>query len=344
MNSTMKARILFDYEIADYELFLERMDLSCLTQSSIWAEFQRDIRGNAWRLVVEEDGEIFACCLIVRHRLPGGYAWFYSQGGPIGDYESPRFDEWFMALKSAVFDLARKEGAVFWRISPLLQSENKIHLQGFKKAHSHYQPESTLVIDLTQSEEEILAAMKQKGRYNIKMAGKSGVKVRFSDGGDGDLERFYKLLQKTTSRNGFHAHDFEYYLKMMKMLGSGGNAKLAMAEEGGDVLAGAIMTFYRQTATYYYGASGEIKRNFMAPYLLQWEMIKLAKEKGYAIYDFLGISPEGAAAAHPWRTVTDFKLKFGGRRLNYLPEQEIVYRPLLFSALRFVKLLRRWYN
>ena len=155
--------------------------------------------------------KLVATCLVVRHKLPKGYCWLYSQGGPVGDYEDGG-GKWLDLLKTEIAKIAKVENAVFWRISPTLILSNKKNytIRGFKKAHAHYQPESTLKIDLTRGEEEILAGMKQKGRYNIKVAKKHGVSVRFSDGSDGDIENFYKILKMTTVRDGFNPHDFEF--------------------------------------------------------------------------------------------------------------------------------------
>lgn len=337
----MKARILFDYELGEYEKFLESCSDSPLQQSTAWFNFQNEYGRKCWRVVVEKEGKIVAAANLVKYVLPKGFCWIYCQGGPVGNYNNL---DWLDSLLEEVKLLAKKERAIFWRISPLIEKyfRQQLEKMGFKLAHAHFQPESTLLIDLSLSEDEILTQMKPKGRYNTKVAQKNGVRVRFSDGKNGDLEKFYKLMQKTTTRNGFRGHDFEYYRLMLKNLFPGRQAVLALAEHDDDVLAAAILTFFNKTGTYYYGASGNTKRNLMAPYLLQWEMIKESKKRGYSRYDFLGISPLEAGENHPWATVTDFKLKFGGERKDYLPEMEIILKPLLYYLLLMLKTLKKF--
>lgn len=337
----MRARLFAAEEIAVYERFLDKFPQAALTQSSAWAAFQKSVRGNSWRLAVEDDSSaVRAACLLVRHDLPRGYCWFYSQGGPIGDYEAADWPAVFAVLQKGVMELAREQKAIFWRIGAEgLPSATK-QISGWRRAHASYQPEETLVLDLEGSESEILAQMKPKGRYNIRLAEKKGVTVRFSAGESGDLERFYRLLEKTARRDGFFTHDFEYYRQMLKTLAPTGNARLALAEAGPDLLAAAIFTCYGEIGTYYYGSSNYEQRHLMAPYLLQWEMIRAAKRQGLKHYDFLGIAPEGAAAAHPWCGVTDFKLKFGGRRQKIPPEQELVFKPWVYRTLIAAKKIR----
>lgn len=336
----MRARLLAAEEVAVYERFLDRSPRAVLTQSTAWAGFQKSIRGDCWRLVVEDGADVRAVCLLVRHDLPRGYCWFYSQGGPIGDCDAADWPAVFPVLQERVRGLAREHKAVFWRIGSGGAAFATGQLPGWRRAHASYQPEETLLIDLDRSEAEIFAEMKPKGRYNIRLAEKRGGAVRFSAGEKGDLERFYRLLEKTARRDGFRVHEFEYYRQMLKNLHPVGNACLALAEAGPDLLAAAVFTCYGGVGTYYYGASDYTKRHLMAPYFLQWEMIRAAKRRGLKSYDFLGIAPEGAAAAHPWRGVTDFKLKFGGRRHKIAPELELVFKPWVYRALIAVKKIR----
>lgn len=171
---------------------------------------------------------------------------------------------------------------------------------GFRKAHASYQPEWTLKIDLEPPPEEILKQMKSKGRYNIRVAEKKGVKVREFDGGKGSekaVRDFYQLLTETTERDQFHGHGEKFYQDMLGKLGPAGTvgkaatgrAKLYLAEYQNEVVAGILVTFFGDTATYYYGASGNKHRNVMAPYLLQWEAMRQAKKQGLKWYDLLGV-------------------------------------------------------
>jgi lipid II:glycine glycyltransferase (peptidoglycan interpeptide bridge formation enzyme) len=115
---------------------------------------------------------------------------------------------------------------------------------------------------------------------------------------------------------------------MLTTLGDYNAAKLYLAEHEGKIIAGIIVTFFGDTATYYYGASSYEHRQIMAPYLLQWHAILEAKKDGCLIYDFLGISGGGKSAWDKRLSgVTEFKQKFGGEAVHYAKTAEFTFRP-----------------
>jgi len=196
---------------------------------------------------------------------------------------------------------------------------------------------------LNADEADILAQMKQKGRYNIKLAEKKGVLIREADpkakAFNKDIDDFYQLLRQTTERDAFSGHDKEYYHNMVNTLGASGKAKLYLAEYEKEVIAGMIATHFKDVATYYYGASGNKHRNVMAPYLLQWHAMREAKKAGFHFYDFLGIAPAGFKK-HAWAGVTEFKNKFGGEEVAFEPAKEYAFKPFLYWLYRLYKALR----
>lgn len=319
-----------------------------LHQSLAWAKFQKNagIRGEFWIIVVreEEGGEIVAGSVVFAVRLRGGRSWLYSPRGPVGDFCD---QEVWKEMEVAMAKLAVEEKAIFWRIEPaiILDKTENVRQQwlarGWKNAHAHYQPESSLCLDLTQSEQWLLSQMKPKGRYNIKLAEKKEVTVRKA--GIERLPEFYQLIEATTVRDGFSGHKINYYQTMLETLGDD-CAQLWLAEYENQVIAGMIVTFYGKQATYYFGASANQFRNLMAPYLLQWEVIRAAKEKGMEVYDFLGIAPLGSGEKHPWAGVSDFKLKFGGSRLDYWQGLEKIYSPGWLTVMRLAKLVLKLKN
>lgn len=289
-----------------------------IEQSESWASFQEKIpyRGKVWKI-----GKSY----VVRHRLPHGFCWLSCDRGKLSEKNMARLSK-----------IARAEKAIFLRIEP---PRNFKFPKGFRFAHAHYQPEETLVLDLSLSEDALLKQMKEKGRYNIRLAQKKGVKIAVSK----NIGKFYELLAQTTSRDKFHSHPKEYYENLLRELSGSdlkkGFAKMFLAEHENEIIAGIIVTFYKNTATYYFGASGDLKRNLMAPYLLQWEAIRYAKNLGFKYYDFLGIAPENSRS-HPWAGVTEFKKKFGGTVIKYEPAREYIFRPFLYIALILAKKLR----
>jgi lipid II:glycine glycyltransferase (peptidoglycan interpeptide bridge formation enzyme) len=191
-------------------------------------------------------------------------------------------------------------------------------------------PQTSLIIDLSLSEEEILAQMKPKGRYNIKVADKHDVKVEESS----DIELFYHLLKKTGERDDFGIHEKSYYQNLLGAMGH--NGQLLMAKYEDRLVAGGIFVYLDEWGMYYYGASDHHYRKVMAPYMLQWEAIKEAKKRGCKYFDFLGIAPEGAVT-HPWLGVTQFKRKFGGEVVDYPKAKDLVLRPFWYFLYKFAK-------
>ncbi len=329
----MNTRILSKAEEPLWLKFVENHPQGTLNQTPQWAHFQEklQIRGKYWIIVVEENHKIIGGSLIIRHKLPKKLCWFYSSRGPLVDYRSPRKAKaQIAAIKNGLKALAKKKNAIFYRIDPPISKSQKI--PHFYQNCPGFQPEHTLLIDLTKSEKEILAQMKQKGRYNIRLAEKKGVTIHKSN--IHHLSEFYKLLLETTLRDKFSPHGQDFYQTMLESLPK--NAELYFAQYQGRTLAGLIKTTFKDTATYYYGASSNSDRNLMAPYLLQWQVIKDCKAAGFKTYDFLGIAPEGIRS-HPWAGVTSFKTKFGGQRKNYAKAQETPFKKLLYWLYKIYK-------
>jgi len=341
----MKARILEKQEEQKWNDFLINHPLSTIHQFSKWGHFQENVpeRGKYWVVVLEENGKTIGGTMLIRHKIKKGVSWLYSARGPLLDYDSKDLQKQMDELLKVVKEIAKKEKAIFIRIDPSLTSDTKLKLKGFKSTHSGFQPEHTLILDLTQSEDELLAQMKQKGRYNIRLAEKKGVTIRISDPDNEkqfkkDIHRYFKILNETTSRDGFHGHNEDFYKTMIENLFP--SAKLYLAEYEGEILAGIIVTFFKDTAIYYYGASSNVHRELMAPYLLQWQAIKDAKFQNFKYYDFLGISPANAKN-HPWAGVTEFKKKFGGKEISYVSPMEFSLSPILHIGYRIYKRVRK---
>ncbi len=253
--------------------------------------------------------------------------WLEVPRGPIFKDEE-NLDEVLGKIK----EIGEKEGSLFIRMSSYKELSSKdLRL---RKSLADHHPETSLIIDLSQSEDEILKQMKQKGRYNIKVAEKYGIVVEESD----DVDAFHDLLVKTGGRDGFGIHPKSYYLNMLVALGK--NVQLLLAKKDGQIIAGGIFTYLNDTAIYYYGASDHDCRKMMAPYFIQWTAIKEAKKRGCKYYDFLGISPENSPKNHAWAGVTSFKKKFGGDVMSYPKAKEIVLRPILYWVYRAYKRIR----
>lgn len=291
-----------------------------LWQHALWDKFQTAIGRKTFHLEV-----LGAMALVVKHPLPLGLSWLEVPRGPL--FEDGNALE---LILEKIKTLGIKEKSVFVRLSPY--QEMKIENLKLNIAEGDKHPETSLIVDLTQSEDEILAKMKPKGRYYIKVAKKHGVQVQVSD----KVGDFYSILQATSKRDGFFIHSQSYYEKMVETLGE--HVQLLVAVHEGRIIAGGIFIYLDEWGIYYYGALNHEYRKYMSPYLVQWEAMLEAKKRGCRYYDFLGISPENAQN-HAWAGVTDFKKKFGGEVRNYPQAKEIVLRPFWYWLYKLRKSL-----
>ncbi|WP_407429317.1 lipid II:glycine glycyltransferase FemX [Treponema sp.] len=212
---------------------------------------------------------------------------------------------------------------------PLLAKKSCLSI---KKNKVDIQPPDSTWLNLSKTEEELLASMKNKWRYNVRYASKHGVVVRAvtadSPDFEKDLDSFYELYKTTASRDGIGLHPKSYYKDLLERGAVSEKSDcdktkitLYIAGHEGEDLAAIITLFQKSEAIYLYGCSGNNKRNLMPAYLVQWTAIRDAKAFGSKIYDFYGMPPTDDEN-HPMHGLYLFKTGFGG---------EYVHRPGSFD-------------
>jgi lipid II:glycine glycyltransferase (peptidoglycan interpeptide bridge formation enzyme) len=274
-------------------------------QSPQWGEIQQKL-GRKIRRVDDN--------LIIRHDLPGGFNYLYAPEADIAE-GAENF------LRQAA-KMAAEEKSIFLKIEPLRPFSSL----GFDARESGWlQPRKTVFLDLARTEEELLRAMHEKTRYNIRLAEKKGVSVKNT--GANNFEHFWNMLEETSQRDKFRLHERRHYEKLVQVRSQNFSNELFFAEYRGEVIAGAIINFYgsAQTATYLHGASSRKYREVMGPSLLHWRIIQEAKSRGFSQYDFGGVDTE------KWPGITRFKTGFGGNWVEYPQAVDIVYQPLLYT-------------
>lgn len=284
-----------------------------LFQSEEWRRFQESAGFKTIRFRSEnlEGRAVF-------HSLPfaGGYLYF-PRGPLFFSTERKKIDESVLALK----ELGKKEKVNWIRIEPqddevadFFSGRNDV-----RKSPRDTQPREIFSIDISSPEETLLSRMKQKTRYNIRLAEKKGVKVIVSND-EKYKQSFLRLVVETADRKIISPHPRHYYEKFFSSFPEG-TLSLFIAEYGQEVIAANLLAIYGNTAYYLHGGSSDRHRDVMAPYLLQWEQIRFAKEKGATKYDFGGIkTDENSEGKSGWAGITRFKQGFD-------PKQESIFFP-----------------
>jgi lipid II:glycine glycyltransferase (peptidoglycan interpeptide bridge formation enzyme) len=243
-------------------------------------------------------------------------------------------------LWSAVHDVAQKHQAICLKVEPdwddTPEAVVALRSWGFRPSPQPVQPQRTLLVGLDAEPEELLARMKQKTRYNVRLASRRGVTVR--PGSEAELPLFQGLMQVTATRDEFGIHSAEYYRAVYQLFVPRGHARLLLAEHDGQLLAGLMAFAFGTKAWYMYGASGDEGRELMPNYLLQWKAMRWAQGRGARVYDLWGVPDEDEETLEAQFTqrrdglwgVYRFKRGFGGRLVRTVGAWDWVYSPLRY--------------
>ncbi len=208
----------------------------------------------------------------------------------------------------------KKEKAIFLKIEPINPIPNIQY-----SISNPVLPRHTIYIDLTQSEEKLLANMHEKTRYNIRLAEKKAVKVTEGE----NLQDFLLLLSKTEARQGFYSHPRDYYKTLWETLRP---VKMVYILSAGS-MAAIMLLAYKETLYYAYGGSDPKYKDMMAPNLLHWEAMKLGKKMGCKVYDLWGSYQNKKDESDPWWGIYRFKSGFGGYDVDFPPTIDIPLSP-----------------
>jgi peptidoglycan pentaglycine glycine transferase (the first glycine) len=278
-----------------------------ILQSWAWGEFNQALGHKIYRF----SDDNFAA-LAIETALPFGKKFLYCPRGPLGE------------TKEALSDLKRLDAdrnLIFARVEPHVAPN-------LSRAVKDIQPLNNWMLGLEKNEVELLAGMKPKTRYNINLAQRKGVTVRVGE--QKDLLEVWKLFLETATRNKIRLHPQNYYFKMWDHLNPD-YLKVLLAEYQGKPLAGMIITMFGDTATYLHGGTSLQMKEAMAPYMLHWEAIRLAKDAGMKNYDFGGVAPHNEER-HAWAGITRFKKGFGGFEVVYPGSFDLIYSPLWYNV------------
>jgi lipid II:glycine glycyltransferase (peptidoglycan interpeptide bridge formation enzyme) len=246
-------------------------------QSWAWGDVLISEGKKVERLAIVEGGVVLAQAQVVYSQIFFGWQYAFCPQGPI-------ISSQFVVHSSQIYECFlvyfKKQNCIFFRAEPeTLVLSSQLIVQKTIDIN----PSATLILDLNKSLEDLLAGMHSKTRYNIHLAEKKKIEIK----NEKNLEVFWGLMNKTGSRDKFGLHHKSHY---EKVLASQMVYQLTAYHEDKPV-ACAVFVRFGNTFTYLYGASDYEYRNLMAPYLLQWEGMKMGKSFGCARYDFFGVAP-----------------------------------------------------
>ena len=308
----------------EWDSFAKNYPYAYFLQSYNWAQVNNDLGNKVYQYGIYDEDKlvgIFLGILQTATKGPVSYKSFILPAGPLIDYSSKD-------LVNEVFEfisnLAKKEGADFIRIRPpLLNTAENTALfanLGFKKAPMHLHAETTLQLDLTLSEEELLKQMRKTTRYSIRKAERDEVTIECTtDPNKGNI--IYNLQSETVGRQHFTPFPLRYFVSQLEYFGKNNEALLYIANFENVPVAAALIVFFGQTAVYHLGASCDKYRNLTASQLIQWQAIKEAKKRGCLYYNFWGIIEE-ENQKHPWYGLSLFKKGFGGQVVKFVPAHD----------------------
>jgi len=297
-------------------------------QSSWWAEFRTIAGFEHFGVMLKNGGAILGGAVVLKYTYADDHCFYYVPEGPVLPGDEAVAGTVFEATLAAIEDHRRAEPLTVshLRIEPRWQRLPRF-ASGFRPVRPFsdvfFEPRSTQCIDLRVSEEAILAQMKQKGRYNVRVAQRHGVSVA-QDPSEQGLADFQRIYEETADRQGMDAKPPDYFHALLSLLKSRQCGSLFFAEHQGARVAAAVVVYFGRRATYFFGGSLDSRREIMAPYLLHFEIMRAAKALGHEWYDLWGTAPPDEPD-HPWQNITVFKRKFGGVALDFVPTLDYVY-------------------
>jgi peptidoglycan pentaglycine glycine transferase (the first glycine) len=316
-----------EVNLTDWNHFLESHPEAHLLQLGEWGELKKDFGWKPIRIIFDSQ----TGAQILFRRLPLGLT--------IGYLPKPVNSNWLLVIGDSVWKeidaVCKKNHAIFLKIEPdLWQDQFPISNLHLPISPHNIQPPRTIVVGIKDSEESVLARMKPKCRYNIRLAEKKGITVRTWD----DIPAFHEMMTVTGGRDNFGVHSKEYYQRAYELFHAKGACELLVAEYEGKPLASLMVFSNSKRAWYVYGASNDHERNRMPTYLLQWQAIRWAKARGCEEYDLWGVPDEDEESLEAnfesrhdglWG-VYRFKRGFGGEVKRAAQALDKVYNPLLY--------------
>ena len=298
------------------------------------------------RFVLEEDGDLVALVAAQERRLPLGRAFWYVPHGPVLDYAEPRAGEWLRAVAIGLREVGRGAHVIAAKLEPRIEADSPAAalFARLRPDRRPVQVGQTRVVELA-DDAALLAGFDKDTRYAVRRSQREGVEIRvLTDGADDSgIDALHGLVLETQRRAGFPRPALERYRVAWLGLAGAGRASILEARRAGELLASGMLVVEGDRSFYLFSGSrreeaGEPKH--YASYLLQWEMMRRARDLGSRLHDLWGIAPPGAGPEHAWHGVGLFKKGFGGREVRWAGTWDVVIDPKLYRLRSAIAIAR----
>lgn len=333
---------------ANWNQLIANLPRPHLLQTSQWAKAKEPFGWTAHYKTWEENGQVVAAAQMLQRSIPlpmgRSVCMLYVPKGPLLDWDNA-------AIRTRVLSdlraFASELGAFFVKIDPDLaygyglpgqpsekpnpvgnELVGELRSAGWRYSNEQVQMHNTMLIDVNKSEEQLLAGMKQKARYNLRLAEKKGVVVR--RGTPADFPDFYKMYAETSVRDGFVIRSEEYYRAVWEEFYEAGMLVPLLAEVEGQPVAGLMLFIFGEQSWYLYGMSRDLYRDWMPNYLLQWDAIKASQAAGCKTYDLWG-APDDFNESDPMWGVYRFKLGLGAYEARHIGAWDLPLQPVTYA-------------
>ncbi|OLP17683.1 methicillin resistance protein [Leptolyngbya sp. 'hensonii'] len=334
-QGSLVLRALTVHDRLAWDALVQAAPEGCFMQSWTWADFKelegyQTFRYGLFAATVSGGSPpstaLVGGCIFYFYPNPNPSNLLLAPGGPL---LPPGLTPTAMALLTQQAEaLARSLGAIALRIEPLW-SQKPDGMAAFVRAPVDLLPSETLLVDLRPAEVDRLAAMKPKGRYNLRLSQRRGVKTEFTTDPQA-IPRFYDLFWETVRRQDFFGEPYGFFINLCQTLFPAGMAEIGLATWHGKPLAGILVLYWGQRATYLYGGRSDAYPEVMAPYQLHWVAMQRAKARGCTVYDFYGFS---RTPDHAYSRFSRFKSQFGGQPVTTIGAHDLVFYDQLANTL-----------
>lgn len=289
-------------------------------QSWQWGSFQEKLGKKVLRLYRNENGQSALAQVVIEAAKRGTYAAI--AGGPLIAWQS---DELVIQFFDELKKYAKQESCSFIRFRPQVV-ETAVSATLLSKITAtvspmHLTADLTLQLDITKTEEELLAQMRKNTRYEVRKAEKEGIVIKISQD-TVKIAEFYTHQMALAQKHNFVPFSKQFLEEQFSAFASDNQVALIESYKDDQLLAAAFVIFYNGEAVYHYGISTPANGHLPGAYAVQWAAIKEAKQRGCTRYNFWGVAPEGNTS-HRFAGVSLFKRGFGGDEVAYLPAHDI---------------------